>query len=88
MWTLIVALILIGLLLVILEIVFVPGTTIVGLAGVVLAGVGILFAYREFGNETGWYVLLGTAGLTAVALFFLCIIVTIGQFLWNKRRSV
>jgi len=70
MWTLIVALILIGLLLVILEIVFVPGTTIVGLAGVVLAGVGILFAYREFGNETGWYVLLGTAGLTAVALFF------------------
>jgi|SRR5690606_16338088 len=70
MWTVIIALILIGLLLVVLEIVFVPGTTFVGIAGVVLAGVGIVLAYQHFGTETGWYILLGTVGVTAVALFF------------------
>lgn len=70
MWTLIIALILIGLVLVILEIFFVPGTTVVGIAGVILAGVGIYLAYQHFGNETGWYFLLGTLGATAVALYF------------------
>lgn len=30
----------------------------------------------------------GYASAAAVALFFLCIAVTIGQFVWNKRRSL
>jgi multiple sugar transport system permease protein/alpha-1,4-digalacturonate transport system permease protein len=42
------------------------------------------FIYRKGFEESQF----GYASAAAVALFFLCIIVTIAQFLWNKRRSV
>ena len=70
MWILILALIAIGLALIIVEVVFVPGTTIVGILGVIFIGAAILSAYRNFGSETGLYVLLGASIGTAAALFF------------------
>lgn len=70
MWMLILALIIIGLILVVLEVVFVPGTTVVGIVGVIFMGVGIMYGYRHFGDEVGLYILLGTGVATAVALFF------------------
>ncbi|MGB3376541.1 MAG: sugar ABC transporter permease [Microbacterium sp.] len=42
------------------------------------------FIYRKGFEESQF----GYASAAAVALFFLCIIVTIAQFLWNKRRSI
>jgi multiple sugar transport system permease protein/alpha-1,4-digalacturonate transport system permease protein len=42
------------------------------------------FIYRKGFEESQF----GYASAASVALFFLCIIVTIAQFLWNKRRSV
>ncbi len=69
MWLLIAALILAGLLLIIVEIIFIPGTTVVGLIGLAFAVTGIVFAYRQYGNETGFYVLLGTGVATGVAFF-------------------
>ncbi len=41
------------------------------------------FIYRKGFEESQF----GYASAAAVALFFLCILVTIGQFLWNKRGS-
>ncbi len=41
------------------------------------------FIYKKGFEESQF----GYASAAAVALFFLCIIVTIGQFLWNKKRS-
>ena len=70
MWILIVALIFIGLALIIVEVVFVPGTTLVGILGVIFLGAGVMSAYRNFGAETGLYVLIGTSVATAVSLFF------------------
>lgn len=70
MWILIVLLLLIGLALIIIEVVFVPGTTIVGLMGVIFAGAGIIISYRHFGGDVGFYILLGTGAVTAVALYF------------------
>lgn len=70
MWSLIVALLVLGLALIIIEIVFVPGTTIVGIIGVIFAGAGILITFRQYGSESGYYLLLGSSVVTAVALYF------------------
>ena len=70
MWTLILLLLLIGLALIIIEVVFVPGTTIVGLMGVIFAGAGIIISYRHFGSDVGFYMLLGMGAVTAIALYF------------------
>jgi membrane-bound ClpP family serine protease len=70
MWIIILALLLIGLALIVVEVVFIPGTTIVGIIGVVFAGAGIIFSYRHYGSDTGLYILLGMAAVTAVALYY------------------
>lgn len=70
MWILILALIVIGLALLIVEIIFVPGTTLVGILGVIFLGAGVMSAYRNYGSDVGLYVLIGTGAATAVALFF------------------
>ena len=70
MSVIIISLLLIGLALVIVEVVFVPGTTIVGIIGVIFIGSGVIISYRHFGSETGLYILVGMGVITAVALFF------------------
>lgn len=69
MWLVITALILAGLLLIIVEVVFIPGTTVIGLLGLIFTIVGIVFSYTHFGSEIGSYVLLVTAAASAVALY-------------------
>jgi membrane-bound ClpP family serine protease len=69
MWLVIAALILAGLLLIIVEIVFIPGTTVVGLIGLAFTIVGIVFCYSSFGSEIGFYVLLGTVLASALSLY-------------------
>ena len=69
MWTLIISLLVIGLALLVIEIVFVPGTTLVGVIGVILAGAGVLITFREYGSETGIYMLVGSSAITAAALY-------------------
>lgn len=70
MSVIILSLLLIGLALIIVEVVFVPGTTIVGIIGVIFIGTGVIISYRHYGSEAGLYILLGMAVVTAVALFF------------------
>lgn len=70
MWTIILALLLLGLALIIIEVVFVPGTTIVGIIGIIFAGTGVLITFRHYGSEAGFYMLLGFSAVTAIALYF------------------
>ena len=70
MWIIIFTLLLIGLLLVILELVFIPGTTVVGLLGLVFTIAGIVICYSHFGRQTGMYILTGSVLVTGVALYF------------------
>jgi membrane-bound ClpP family serine protease len=70
MWIIILALLLIGLALIVIEVIFVPGTTIVGIIGVIFVGAGVIFSYRHFGSDTGLYVLLGTSAVTAIVLYY------------------
>lgn len=68
-WLTVLSLIVIGIALVIIEIILVPGTTIVGFLGAILAMAGIALCFSYFGSTTGWYTLGGTAVFSA-ALFY------------------
>ena len=67
--TLLVILALAGLLLIIIEIVFIPGTTIVGIFGGLLSAYSIVKAYASYGTSTGHAFLL--ANVIAGALILL-----------------
>ena len=67
--TFIILIILLGLVLLLLEILVIPGL-IVGIAGVCMVLLGIIAGYTKFGAETGNYILLGTLGCSGVLLWF------------------
>jgi membrane-bound ClpP family serine protease len=79
MWLVIAALILVGLVLLIVEIVFIPGTTVVGVLGLIFSVMGIVFSYSYYGSGVGFYVLLGTGLVSAAALYF-----SFRKGAWNK----
>ncbi len=69
-WLAIILLVLVGLVLIYLELIFVPGTTILGLVGLVLAGIGIYIAYEQHGTAAGSGVLFGSLVMTVGALVY------------------
>ncbi len=69
MWLAITALIVAGVALLIVEVIFIPGTTIVGILGLLFILAGILVGYREFGSTTGNYILLGTSIVAVGAIY-------------------
>lgn len=62
-WLSIALLILVGLILVYIELLLIPGTAVVGFIGMALCGVGVYLAFENFGSPTGAWVLGGTAVL-------------------------
>jgi membrane-bound ClpP family serine protease len=54
-------LILIGLVLIVVEIIFVPGTTLVGVLGLGFAGLGVFLGFVTYGDEVGLWLLVGTS---------------------------
>nr|NQU92982.1 hypothetical protein [Bacteroidota bacterium] len=69
-WTVIAVLIIVGLLFLLLEILVVPGTTVVGIVGFILIAIGIWQTYIVYGAPAGHYILAGSILLTVVALGF------------------
>jgi membrane-bound ClpP family serine protease len=69
-WTIVISLVVIGLLLLLVEILFVPGTTLVGLVGFIVLGIGVALSFGYFGKETGWLT-LGTTSVIAGATLYL-----------------
>jgi membrane-bound ClpP family serine protease len=66
--TIIAILIIVGLLFLILEILVVPGTTVVGVVGFILIAIGVWQTYAAYGTPAGHWVLAGTLVLTIAAL--------------------
>jgi membrane-bound ClpP family serine protease len=79
MWLAIVILLLVGLLLLLTEFIFIPGTTIFGIIGLVLTAIGVIMAFVNFGSGTGFLVL----GITFVALLIL-LLVSFRSGTWEK----
>jgi membrane-bound ClpP family serine protease len=69
-WLTVISLVVIGIVLLIVEIIFVPGTTIVGVVGLILTIIGVALSFRYFGNLTGWLTFGGTSVFTGAMLYW------------------
>lgn len=69
-WLIVVILVLIGLFLINIEVIFIPGTTFVGLLGIIIAGAGVAYSFIKFDNTTGFYVLGITLALSLFTLIY------------------
>jgi membrane-bound ClpP family serine protease len=68
MWPVILILILIGLLMLILEVLVIPGSGVAGIIGFILMAVGIWLAYTREGIQAGHITLAVTLGINLVGL--------------------
>ncbi|MDN3668296.1 NfeD family protein [Echinicola jeungdonensis] len=69
-WAIILSLLVLGLLLVLVEVIFVPGTTLVGILGVLFTGMGIYVCFQNFETETAFIVVaLTVLGNVLVVLY-------------------
>lgn len=68
-WITVMLLIAIGLVLIVVELIFVPGTTFVGIIGFILTAVGIWLGYSSLGSTVG-HVILGSSVLVGVVSVF------------------
>jgi membrane-bound ClpP family serine protease len=68
-WVSVSILIVLGLILIIVELIFVPGTTIIGILGFIFAGVGIYLSFVYYGVVIGSSVLGGFMVVSGVALY-------------------
>ena len=78
-WTAVISLVAIGLILLLVEILFVPGTTLVGLVGFIVLGIGVGLSFKYFGRETGWIVLGSTSVVAGLTLY-----VSFKSNLWSR----
>lgn len=68
-WTVVISLVAVGLILLLVEILFVPGTTIVGIIGFIVLAIGVGLSFKYFGREVGWMALGSTAVLAGITLY-------------------
>jgi len=68
--TLIIILIVIGLALMVVEVVILPGITVSGIAGVLLIGCGVYLTFKWFGGTAGTLSLIGTGILFIIFLIY------------------
>lgn len=69
-WSIVLSIITMGLILVVAEIVFVPGTTVVGLIGFIFLIIGVGLSFKYFGGEVGWILLASTSVACGGLLYF------------------
>jgi membrane-bound ClpP family serine protease len=69
-WLTVISLVVIGITLVIVEFIFIPGTTIVGIFGIIAIMAGIVLSFQYFGSPVGWYTLGGTGVLCGVMFYY------------------
>ncbi len=67
-WLVILTIIAIGLIFLLLEILVVPGTTVVGIVGAAMMGFGVFSAYSQYGSAAGTYTLGGTLVFSIAAM--------------------
>ncbi len=68
--TAIILLILLGVFLFFVEFLLIPGVTIAGIAGAILVITGIYFGYHNYGSSIGHYIVLGTALMLILTIYF------------------
>ncbi|MET4107301.1 NfeD family protein [Hymenobacter sp. UYP22] len=69
-WLTIALLLFFGLVFLAAEVIFIPGTTVVGLVGFGLLAAGIWFGYRDLGSSTGHILLVGSLAITGALVYW------------------
>jgi len=69
-WISVLLLIICGIILVIIELIFVPGTTVLGILGLIALLAGVYISFGAFGSATGFWVLSGTVVFSVLALVY------------------
>lgn len=69
-WLVITGLIFLGTFLIIAEVIFVPGTTVVGILGFIFSVYGVFLGYDYYGSSTGTIILSATLIVNVSALVF------------------
>ena len=69
-WLTVISLIVIGIVVVIVEIIFVPGTTVVGIFGAILSIIGVTLSFSYFGASIGWITLGATTVLSGFMFYW------------------
>jgi len=69
-WIAIISLIVIGLALLVIELIFIPGTTIVGIVGLLCVISGLVLTFNNFGNTIGWVTTGGTTIFSASVFLY------------------
>jgi membrane-bound ClpP family serine protease len=83
----IILLLLLGLLFLILEILVLPGTTVLGFAGGILMVIGVWVAFSLYGLTTGLYVLGGSSVVTIAAVVMAFRAGTWNRFTLHKKLT-
>jgi membrane-bound ClpP family serine protease len=68
-WLTVALLLLFGLVFLAAEVIFIPGTTVVGLLGFGLLAAGIWYAYRDLGTGTGHVLLASSVAVAALLVY-------------------
>jgi membrane-bound ClpP family serine protease len=66
-WVTVIGFVIFGIILIVIEIIFVPGTTIVGIGGFVCVAYGIYVSFSNFGDTIGFTVLT-VSGIVSVGI--------------------
>ena len=69
-WLSVLLLIGVGLILLTIEMIFVPGTTILGIVGLVCIVIGVFLSFQYFGSGVGWTTLVISSAVGLVALVY------------------
>ena len=69
-WISVILLIICGIALIIIELIFVPGTTVLGILGLLALVGGVFISFTIFGRETGILILVGTSVFSISALVY------------------
>ena len=69
-WISVVLLVVCGVILIIIELIFVPGTTILGILGLLALVGGVIISFDSFGSTTGGLVLVGSVVFSIMALVY------------------
>ena len=69
-WILVGLLLSTGILLLIAEVIFIPGTTVAGILGIVILMAGVYISFDRFGGYVGTYVLISTLVLLLLSLYY------------------
>jgi len=78
-WITVLALVFFGLSLVIIEIIFVPGTTLVGIMGFLFQVAGVYLGFEYFDKTTAWGILIGSVVLSVAA-----VVLTLRTRAWER----